>query len=86
MVANNITGKLNNGYLHTQTETQEGNIAGTGVMNSFYLSIDAAMAKASGNQDAVRIPQEFFRVFAGDGFRIYPLDIDGRAAEDAAVF
>lgn len=73
-----ISGKFNDGALHTEAEAEERDLIDARILDGVDLALDAAVAEAAGNDDAVDTLEDFakIRFLFFEDFGIDPVDLD----------
>src|SRR3569833_2412576 len=83
--ANDVPCELDRGTLHSQADAEERNAPLTGEADGFDFPLDAALAEAAGNDDAVESRQQPFGAFVFDLLALNRLHADLRAMRDPRV-
>lgn len=73
-----ISGKFNDGALHTEAEAEERDLIDARILDGVDLAFDAAIAEAAGDDDAVDALEDFakIRFLFFEDFGIDPVDFD----------
>ena len=77
--------KLDDRDLHTQADTEIGDVVRAGVVRGRDLALDAAVAEAAGHENAVAAAEHFLYIIARDRLAVNPLNVHARAVDIAGV-
>src|SRR5512133_824077 len=80
-----IAGKLDGSHLHSQADTKEGDLAGTGIFNGKNLTLGPALTETTRHQDTVHIIQMTVDTILFNLFRIDIFEVHPAVARDSAV-
>ena len=84
-VVQHVARVLDHRDLHAQADAKVGDVVLARVLRRHHHARDAAVAKAAGHDDAVRILEQLVHVVAGQGLGVHPVDFHVRAVLEAAV-
>ena len=83
--AAHVAGKLHHGHLHAQADAQEGHLLLPCIAHRGDFALDAPVAEAAGDQNAVGPRQKPGGVLVGDRLRVHPAHLHLDPVFDAAV-
>src|SRR5690606_26514690 len=71
-----VPGELDGRDLHAEADAEIRDVAFTGILGGEDLALDAAVAEAAGDQDAVDVADDRFRAVLLDRLGLYADDVD----------
>src|SRR5512133_1005670 len=80
-----VAGKLDGCHLHSQTDTKEGDLAGTGIFDGKNLTLGPALTETTRYQDTVHIVQMTVDTILFNLLRIDIFEVHPAVARDSAV-
>ena len=83
--AQHIAGEFHDGKLHTEAQTQVGDLIFAGIADGAEHSVNTAAAEAAGHQHAGHALEDLCNVFRRHGFGVHPTNANVRAVRNACV-
>ena len=75
LVAQHVTGKLDDHHLHAQTDAEGGDVVGATILRSDNLTLDATLSEARTNQYACHVTQLVGHIITGHLLAVDEMDL-----------